>query len=274
MAAALSALFLACSLACSVTTGELPRPGSCAAFAVTMVSPAEGDANVATNVLPVVTFNDYPNPDTFGNTAFLLWTGVFYYTTRAKIDLIDRTARFEPSGGLLPGIGYTMTLDPKVQSLQGCLLQPPPAYDDGTVPDKYAYHFITRPPNVESPPRPGPATSPPFSMVLDAFAASCAGAGCHLAQAGAADNADCLDTPAGDLSLCARDAHDALVGVGAREVDRMTRVLPRDSSRSFLLRKLLGAPPRAGHTGAAGQDLPATALRTIADWIEGGAPAQ
>jgi hypothetical protein len=48
-------------------------------------------------------------------------------------------------------------------------------------------------------------------------------------------------------------------------------VAARDSARSYLLRKLLGAPPLTGHTGPPGDTLTDAELRVVQSWIDNGA---
>jgi len=51
----------------------------------------------------------------------------------------------------------------------------------------------------------------------------------------------------------------------------MVRVQSHDSSRSYLLRKLLGAPPTVGHNGPPGGTQTADDLKSLARWIDLGA---
>ncbi|MBC8132503.1 MAG: hypothetical protein H7X95_05935, partial [Deltaproteobacteria bacterium] len=101
----------------------------------------------------------------------------------------------------------------------------------------------------------------------------CAGGACHLV-APASDNASgtCLPVPGGGLSLCEKDAHEALLGVPSRQVSPLVLVASRDSSRSYLLRKIIGAPPVVGHSGVPNDNLSQDDKRIIQDWIDRGAP--
>jgi hypothetical protein len=112
--------------------------------------------------------------------------------------------------------------------------------------------------------------------VVDIFARHCAGSSCHLDTSSGRspeDPASCLRISAagGRLSLCAADAHDNLVGVPSRQIARLVRVAPQDSARSYLLRKLLGAPPVVGHLGVPGDTLTDDELRALQSWIDTGA---
>jgi hypothetical protein len=79
------------------------------------------------------------------------------------------------------------------------------------------------------------------------------------------------ETAGGRLSLCAAEARDKLVGEPSRQIARLVRVAPQDSARSYLLRKLIGAPPVVGHLGVPNDDLSQDELRTLQSWIDTGA---
>lgn len=268
-----AALVLATSLsaglgACSAPT-QAPRPGTCDPFKIVNFSPGSGAVDVLPDVTMAVTFNDFPDPDTVDVSTFQLFTGLFYHTGRYWVDLIGRQALFQPSGPLSLGLGYTVVVEPAIHSLRGCQLEAPSSTSDGMYPSSYSVMFRT----IEQQPSPPPVVPPPaFADMVSLFGGHCAGGGCHLYGVIApTDDAACSDTPAGALSLCARDAHGALVGVPSLQVNRLVRVVPRDSSRSYLLRKLLGAPPVVGHAGRSQNDLSADDLRTIEAWIDAGA---
>lgn len=269
-----AALVLAASLsaglgACSAPTEETPRPGTCDPFQIENFSPESDAVDVLPDVTMAVTFNDFPDPDTVDISTFRLFTGLFYHTGRYRVDLIGRQALFQPSGPLSLGRGYTIVVEPMIHSLRGCQLEAPSPTSDGMHPISYSVMFQT----IEQQPSPPPVVPiPAFADVVSLFGGHCAGGGCHLDGVVApTDDAACPDTPAGALSLCARDAHAALVGVPSLQVNRLVRVVPRDSSRSYLLRKLLGAPPVVGHAGSSQNDLSVDDLRTIEAWIDAGA---
>ena len=129
------------------------------------------------------------------------------------------------------------------------------------------------------PPRQRPTAVPFTAEVRSIFARSCAGAGCHRAEGSeAAPNGGCLARPAALLSLCDRDAVAALVGVPSSQVPRLRLVEENDSSRSYLLRKLLPgatpdrpAPTALGHRDPPGAPLSRDELHAIARWIDTGA---
>jgi len=273
------ALFVLAASACSSPTDELPRPGTCDPFEVIGSSPADGSQAVSTDVVGAFRFNDFPDPGTVGPNNMTLWTGVYYHTGQFAISLVDRTASFRPASPLVPDRAYTLLLQPTVRSIRGCALQPHPATADGRPDPAYAVSFKTAAANAETMP-PRPIAQPvSFADITSLFVRQCSGAGCHLqAPTGAVSEpgADCSEIPASGLSLCARDAHAHLVGIGAQEVPRLVRVAPHDSARSYLLRKLVGAPPVMGHEGTpianqAGISTPD--LHLLEAWIDSGAPA-
>ncbi len=258
---------------CSVPTADLPRPGTCDPFQLADVLPQPNARDVPPDVVPIVSFSDFPNPDTIGLSTIALYSGFFYHTGRYWVDLVERRALFQPSGTLTPGLGYTLVLRPGIRSLRGCRLEAPPDNTDGTRSDLYAFRFRIAETGTMLPPKPVPASAT-YQQVTDLFAKHCAGSACHLdGDAGThlVDPAACLSDPAGGLSLCARDAHDRLVGVPSVQVTRLVRVAPRDSSRSYLLRKLIGAPPVVGHAGVPQDDLSRDDLHLIQRWIDTGA---
>lgn len=83
-----------------------------------------------------------------------------------------------------------------------------------------------------------------------------------------------MPAPAGGVSLCSRQAYGNIVGVTSRQVARLAIVAPYDSARSYLLRKLLGAPPTTGHRGPPGNVISDDELTLIQSWIDVGAPNQ
>lgn len=249
---------------------ELPRPGTCHPFELVEVLPVPGDRMVRVDTVPTLTFSDFPDPDTVGLATLSLTISGLRYTGSYKVDLVDRRVFFEPTGWLQPGIGFTMILRPEVRSLRGCRLEPPPPYPNGEPADAYYLRFHTLDPDVEAPPRDVPPPAPTFSEVQDLFAGRCAG-GCHADEAVGPDPGACLAAPAAGLSLCPAEAHASLVGVPSRQVVRLVRVAPRDSARSYLLRKLLGAPPLVGHLAPPGGALTPDELHLISRWIDAGA---
>ncbi|MEP6654191.1 MAG: Ig-like domain-containing protein [Myxococcales bacterium] len=287
----------------------MPRTGTCEPFELTGVAPAPGSRGVAPNVTLTATFSDFPEPETVNAGSIFLFTGGFYHTGRFWVDLVDRRALFKTSGDLRAGLGYTFVVKPTIRSLRGCLLQPPPP--DGisaNAPTVYAFQFQTVADGESRLPVPVPAGPTTYGQVISVFGAHCAGGGCHLdlatterATSGAARSAAglasgpasglapalalaipsepasarCLAAPGGGLSLCERDARAALVGVPSRQVSPLVLVASSDSSRSYLLRKLVGAPPLVGHSGvpSSNDDLTQEDKRIIQDWIDRGAPA-
>jgi hypothetical protein len=278
----------ATAVACSVSTGDLPRSGTCDPFEVTGSYPADGSAGIATDVVSSFRFNDFPDPDTVGSSSMSLWTGVYYHTGDFSVSLVDRSVGFRPTSALASDRLYTLRLLPTIMSLRGCELGPPPAPPGPWAMPAYLVSFRTAVPTSvngeDQPVRPVPRPVS-FSDVTALFARDCSGAGCHVEDAAAAGadvgaasqlGLDCPPIPASGLSLCARDAHQQLIGIGAAEVPRLIRVTPHDSARSYLLRKLVGAPPVMGHQGTPVFGQPGISLddlHLLESWIDTGAPS-
>jgi len=266
---------VALAAGCSVTTNQEPRQGSCTPFQLVSLSP-DGTADVRTDSKFVFTFTDFPDPASAVNANFGVFSGPYYYTAHETVDLIGRAIVFKPTSSLPAGLGFTLAMSGRISSLRGCpLTPPPPDLPDGKPASSYYFPIHTVEPNVDLPPEPPAAPPATFAQVLDVMARHCGGAGCHLDTAGGAPDStgDCLAAPGGGLSLCAAQAFDGLVSVPSRQVSRLTIVVPRDSARSYLLRKLLAAPPVAGHQGPPDDSLTEDELRALQSWIDDGAPA-
>jgi hypothetical protein len=221
--------------------------------------PAGNSVDAPTNPIVRIAFDDYPDPDTVDADGLSLTTAIYWIPATYSVDLVGRTVTMRPWGGLIGELGYMIHLHPALQSLGGC---------PGTEAQR---QFRTGTSGTDHP-------APPAATLADVqgiFTAHCAG-GCHAATSG-----ECLATPYGGVSLCADEAHDALVDVPARQQEGARLVAPADSARSYLLHKLLppaptgAVAPAAGHRGAGliGEDLTEAELRTLAAWIDGGAPS-
>lgn len=259
MASSLAALS---SAACSVPSDAQPYPGECEPLRVLQWTPTNGALDVPRDLPVSIRLNDYPDPDTVGTSAFIVTTGVFYHAGDYVTDLVDKTITFTATGNLRASLGYNMTVRTALRSLRGC-----PAVEDRR-------QFRTG--AMTALPPPTPPVAVPFSTVQPIFAASCAGAACHRAEA--TDGDGCLAHPAASLSLCDRDAVRALVDVPSLQVPRLALVRQYDSTRSYLLRKLLPgdtpdrpAPTALGHRDPPGAPLSRDELHAIARWIDAGA---
>jgi hypothetical protein len=259
--AVLAAAAAASSAACSYPTATQPYPGACGPFFVTTWVPESNAVGVPTDVTIRLALNDYPDPATLGGPTLGLTTGVFFYVGTYGVDLLDRAVYFRPDINLLPDLGYTVTLQAGLRSLHGC-------------PTELAYRNFRTGDGPANPPPPPPP--PAFTDVLAIFAQHCSGGACH--RQAPADGGGCLTAPAAGLSLCDSDARAALVAVPSREVSSLELVHPRDSARSYLMRKLVPAPPDGGPMPTVigqreppGPPLGDADLRTIAAWIDFGA---
>jgi hypothetical protein len=219
-------------------------------------TPPPLETGVPTDTPLVVTFSDYPDPDTVSVSSLLLNTGVFRVPEGYRVDLITRSVQMIPISELGTNLGYAVNVLPSLRSLAGCPTRP-------------AHTEFTTGNGRLGTPLPSPPT---FADIGAIFAAACAG-NCHAAPDGT-----CLAAPAAGLSLCLAEARDALIDVPSREVAGLALVTPRDAARSYLLRKLIpsndaGAPlpGTLGQREPPGPPLPDPQLRAISDWIGGGA---
>jgi len=243
----------------------------CAPFELVALSPVDRAVGVSPDAPAAFTFTDFPEPNSANAQNFGIFSGPYYFTAHESVDLIGRSIRFKTTSSLPTGLEFTLRMSPQVASLRGCPLAPPAPLPDGKLQDSYHFSFRTIEPGTPAPPidpEPSPATYQDF---LDVAAAHCGG-GCHLAAPVAPGlPGDCLPTPAGHLSLCAIEAYGHVAGVSSRQVSRLAIVAAHDSARSYLLRKLLGAPPLTGHTGPPGDQLTEAELRVVQSWIDSGA---
>jgi hypothetical protein len=223
-------------------------------------TPAGGETNVARDTTIRVLFGQYPDPDTVGLGAIIVTTGPFYHPGTIRTDLIEKALTYAPAGGWRADLGYNINIRAGLLSLQGCV----------AVPEQRSFRTAIAAPAA------APAVPPtPYAAVQPIFASRCAGPGCH--RAASADGGGCLAAPAAGLSLCDAEAVDALVDVPSRQVSRLRLVEPRDSARSYLLRKLLPgetpdqpAPATLGHRDPPGDPLSTDELHTVASWIDDG----
>jgi hypothetical protein len=223
-------------------------------------TPSGGETNVARDTTVRVRFGQYPDPDTADLGGIIVTTGAFYHPGTIHTDLIDKTITYAPAGGWRADLGYNINVRAGLISLQGCV----------AVPEQRSFRTA-----IAAPPAAPTVPPTPYEAVQPIFAARCAGAGCHRATA--EDGGGCLGAPAAGLSLCDAQAVDALLDVPSRQVSNLRLVQPRDSARSYLLRKLLpgDTPDRPsattlGHRDPPGAPLSTDELRAIASWIDDG----
>jgi hypothetical protein len=251
---------LAAGAGCSRPTDTSPYPGACSTLTPTVWVPASNSTGVPTDTTVRVTFDDYPDPDSVGSNTLLLTTGFFWVPGIYGVDLLNKTAILRPWRALSPNLSYTLHLAPALHSLSGC-----PAPDT-------TREFRTG----DGPSGASPPAVPAFADIQKIFDTRCGSGGCHLDASAAGDG--CLATPAAGLSLCASQSWEALVGVTSQQESDLLRVTPGDSGRSYLLRKLIPAPPDdgpmptvLGQREPPGAPLDPDLIEAVAAWIDGGA---
>jgi hypothetical protein len=249
--------------ACSQPRDAQPYEGACEPLRVLAFNPLAGAQAVPRDTTISARFDDYPDPNTLGDAgdaSLLITTGVFYFPGVYAVDLIDKTISFRNPNGLRADLGFNINVRASLASLQGC----------AAVPEQRSFHTATA-----APPALAPVVQTPYATVQKIFAGRCAGAACHRADA--ADAGGCLPEPAAGLSLCDAEAVDALLDVPSRQRADLHLVEPNDSSRSYLLRKLLPgatpdvpAPTTLGHRDPPGAPLTDDELHAVASWIDTG----
>jgi hypothetical protein len=127
----------------------------------------------------------------------------------------------------------------------------------------------------DAPWEPAQDEAPAFDdEVVPVFADNCS---CHLEDADGTTAAEQEGpAPVGSaLRLDAMTAHDQLVGAPSEQVEGMARVTPQDLDDSYLWRKIHGTHLAAGGSGEAmprGEQLSASDVQILRDWIAAGAP--
>jgi Bacterial Ig-like domain len=254
---------------CSQPNARQDFPGACTPFELVSSVPEDGSSDVPTDAPVSLTFTDFPDPETVTLTSVVLSSGIQTRLGTFRVDLLTRSVRFDLRNQLQPQLTYLLTAFPQLTSLTGCAA-------------KLAQRRFRTGDGPSDPP-PQPPAVPTLAAVLPIFAARCAGAACHRQPAADGVGGDtgpdgCLPAPPKGLSLCDQDARAALVGAPATEVSGVKRVFPGDSSRSYLMRKLIPTssggpvPTTPGHRDPPGAaPLSDSELRLISDWIDGGA---
>jgi Big-like domain-containing protein len=249
--------FLLAIGACSKTTAATPYSGVCAPMVVQSWNPAAAATGVPTDVVVSATLSDYPDPDTLSATSALVTTGVYRVPETYRVDLLDKAILLRPIADLEGQLGYSVSVFPDLRSLSGCqTTEAQLAFSTGAGPSGAT-----------------PAAPPSEAAVQAIFDARC-GANCHETADGG-----CLAEPLGALSLCAQEARAALIDVASHEVAALSRVAPGSAAASYLLRKVIPAPPNggpmptvAGEREPPGEPLADDEIRTLEAWIDDGAP--
>jgi len=230
--------------------------GTCAPMDIVAWSPPSQAESVPTDSPIVLTFSDYPDPDSVSLASLVMTSGPFRIPLAYRVDLLTRSVWMTPISQLSTELGYSVSVSPVLKSLSGC-----------SVTRAHA-EFTTG----SGPAGPAPPPAPTFADIAPIFAARCAG-NCHADPDGG-----CLPAPAAGVSLCLAEARQALVNVPSRQVAKLVLVSPFSAARSYLMRKLIPGTPGGGPLpGTMGEREPPDEplsedqLRTISDWIDGGA---
>jgi hypothetical protein len=212
--------------------------------------PAPFPDGVPVDATIVASFDDFPDPDTVAFGPVLLRSGKGDFDADVRVDLLGQSIRVRGRSPLVPGTQYSVTITTDVRSLGG-----------RTLPGAVTWTFTAG--AETSPARPtlsqmrcghDPCTWPDVQAVLaNAPGRGCGSQACHSPT----DLAGQPTVPARLLDLTGdpRDPRYGLIDVPSVGLSgtfsQLVRVLPGDSSRSVLLRKLLGggAPAAAPETG-------------------------
>jgi hypothetical protein len=269
--AALLLLCAACCLNCSVNGPDpllASDPLTPLMVQVTTVPLPAGDGTIMRDAQLIVQLDDYPDPDAVARFGpVLLRSGTLNFDFDLRVDLVGKALVVTPRTPLQPGTHYQLTVDASLRALDGRTL------GQSIAVDLPAGQDLAGPP----PARPTVTWS---DVQQPIFNNAC---GCHTA----------IEHALPDQSLnLAGDPHDPIYGIirvaaiGLRDTAKpLERVTPFDSSRSVLMRKLLGGSHQEGskddpypEMGVDGRRMPKdgpylsdTDLRSVQDWIDQGA---
>jgi len=244
----LPATLLGClALACTSTGSEpwFEHPSQ-APFTIVAADPADASVGAALDQPVDVYFSDLLDPDSVTRDNFVLSSGTTEFTGGFQVDLVDRRLRYRPARLLQPHLEMHVLVGQHLRTLDGRELG-----------QDVIYVFTT------GTTLGGDQPPPPvvFDDVAPTLATACAS--CHEG-AGASRGLVLADADA---------AYAALVGKPSVERPETFLVAGGDSARSYLVRKLLGAPGIVGDRMPPPDAAPldAATLRRIADWIDDGA---
>lgn len=217
-----------------------------APFTIVQAVPAAGAAAVALDQPVDIYLSDLPDPDSVSTDTFILRSSGTQFTGGFQVDLIDRRLRYLPARTLQPHLTLRVLVGQHLRTLDGRELG-----------RDVEWGFTT------GTALGGQAVTPPvvFDDVAPTLATRCSG--CHEG-AGAIRGLDLASADA---------AHDGLVGRASVERPELLRAAAGDHARSYLVRKLLGAPGIVGDRMPPPPEPPldAPTLRRVATWIDQGA---
>jgi hypothetical protein len=224
---------------------EHPTP---APFTVVAADPADGTTAVALDQPIDVYLSDLPDPDSATRDTFILRSGTTQFTGGFRVDLIDRRLRYLPARSLQSHLEMRVFVGRHLRALDG-----------REIGEDLEWGFMTGT-ALGGEHQPAPPVS--FDDVAPTLAARCTAA-CHEGAAAFRG----LDLSTADA------AYAGLVGRTSVERPELSRVAAGDHSRSYLVRKLLGAPATVGDVmpPPPAEPLDGATLRRLADWIDDGA---
>jgi hypothetical protein len=217
-------------------------------FTVVGADPASDAVGVALDQPIDVYVSDLPDPDSATRDTFILRSGTTQFTGGFRVDLVDRRLRYLPARTLQPHLELRVFVGRHLQALDG-----------REIGQDLEWGFVTGT-TLGGEHQPAPPLA--LDEVAPTLAARCAAA-CHEGAAAFRG----LDLSTADA------AYAGLVGRTSEERPEMSRVSAGDHARSYLVRKLLGAPAIVGDVMPPPPDEPldAATLRRLADWIDDGA---
>jgi hypothetical protein len=224
---------------------------------VSSVPAPAADGTLARDAQLILQLDDFPDPDVvaqYGPVA--LRSGKLNFDFTLRVDLAGQALIVTPSRPFEPGTTYELSVDASLAALDGRSL--------GTT------VTVVIPAGATLAGAPALAPAPTWNDLRQPLADRCATAGCHSHDA----HAYALDLSA-DASP--EDPLLGLIRVASRGLtdapQPLDRVAPGDSSRSVLLRKLLGSTNLrvAGDRMPVDAPLPPDLIAEVQAWIDRGA---
>lgn len=248
-----AAAFLIC-VGCSTSTSApqyefVTDLGAPLTFTVTSEPPPDSDGKVTRDAVLHVVFDDYPDPDTVVFGQILLQSGTATFDATMKTSLVDRSIIVQPRSLLSPNTQYNLVVDSHFRSLSG---RRPAGTQVATISVGDQLN-----------PSPSPSPSPltwyadirPMFTTADFCYKPCHNHDLCPSSGGGSRN----PTSNYDVTAPPDDPTFGLINVASElmkgEANPLVRVLPGNSAKSMLVRKLIGGDPHAGRSP--GEPVPA-----------------